>query len=250
MKVFWGTHEIAGPKHLYRMRILLKCIRKNLGKKSTLIDVGCGSGSLLFRLAAEGYRVHGVDISKEYVLSINARLKGTGLAQTASASVAQAEDTGLESQSANGIILSEVLEHLPDEGPALAEAYRLLKPDGWLFVTVPADPGLWTKADGVAGHYRRYRREELKTLIAGANFNRITICSWGQAITKVYEKLVFSPWMGSRGKRGETPGAGGLLGKLAKSPAVSVPLSFVLAMDSLLPWPKSGIGWVAVAQKP
>ena len=43
------------------------------------------------------------------------------------------------------IILSEVLEHVPDDGRALTEVKRVLKPGGLLFVTVPNAnyPFLW-----------------------------------------------------------------------------------------------------------
>jgi SAM-dependent methyltransferase len=50
----------------------------------------------------------------------------------------------------------DVLEHLRDPQPVLAELQRVLKPDGVLLVMVPAYMWLWGQQDEVAHHYRRY----------------------------------------------------------------------------------------------
>src|SRR5262249_48110178 len=53
-------------------------------------------------------------------------------------------DTGLPSASFDAIVASHVLEHVPDDGRAMQELYRLLKPGGKLITMVPIVEG-WSE---------------------------------------------------------------------------------------------------------
>ena len=59
------------------------------------------------------------------------------------------------------ICLFDVLEHIDDEKGATSWAADHLSPGGWLFLTVPAFPMLWTRHDELAHHKRRYRMATL-----------------------------------------------------------------------------------------
>ena len=54
-----------------------------------------------------------------------------------------------------------MLEHIDEDEVVLKEIQRALKPGGGLVLTVPQHPWLWSKADELACHRRRYRRHEL-----------------------------------------------------------------------------------------
>lgn len=60
--------------------------------------------------------------------------------------------------------LLDVIEHLPDDLQALRQARDALKPGGYLFVTTPAFPQLWSYNDEMAHHLRRYRRADFVRL--------------------------------------------------------------------------------------
>lgn len=60
--------------------------------------------------------------------------------------------------------LLDVVEHLPDDERALEQAKLALKPGGFLFVTAPAFQCFWSYNDDVAGHRRRYTREDFHRL--------------------------------------------------------------------------------------
>jgi len=60
--------------------------------------------------------------------------------------------------------LLDVIEHIPDDREALAQAHRALEPGGTLFITVPALRQFWTWNDEFARHQRRYHRRELMDL--------------------------------------------------------------------------------------
>jgi SAM-dependent methyltransferase len=67
------------------------------------------------------------------------------------------------------VLIRDVLEHV-DDAAALDEAFRVLKPGGYLLVTVPAWPSLWGPRDELAGHLRRYRRRMLRRVVRQAGF--------------------------------------------------------------------------------
>lgn len=55
----------------------------------------------------------------------------------------------------------DVLEHIPEDEEVLADIARMLRPGGVLIATVPQHPWMWSTADDLALHQRRYRRGEL-----------------------------------------------------------------------------------------
>ena len=70
---------------------------------------------------------------------------------------------------------AEVLEHIPDDGRAIAELVRVLRPGGMLAVTVPRwlpERICWALSDAYheveGGHVRIYRESELAAQLADA----------------------------------------------------------------------------------
>lgn len=55
----------------------------------------------------------------------------------------------------------DVIEHVAFEDDALSEFARVLRPGGWLLVSVPAYQWAWSQLDELAGHHRRYTRRRL-----------------------------------------------------------------------------------------
>ncbi len=58
----------------------------------------------------------------------------------------------------------DVIEHVEDDQLAVNEMKRVCKPDGFVFVTVPAFMSLWGQHDVVNHHFRRYKTLELSKL--------------------------------------------------------------------------------------
>ncbi len=59
---------------------------------------------------------------------------------------------------ADALVALNLLEHLPDDGAALAEFARVLRPGGRAVVVVPANPRLYDYYDAHLRHERRYAR--------------------------------------------------------------------------------------------
>ncbi|MEI6490960.1 MAG: class I SAM-dependent methyltransferase [Verrucomicrobiota bacterium] len=63
------------------------------------------------------------------------------------------------------LVLMDVLEHVEDDAEVLKNALRHALPGGYVFITVPALPALWSSHDRFLGHYRRYTLKTLNSLV-------------------------------------------------------------------------------------
>jgi len=59
------------------------------------------------------------------------------------------------------VLATDVLEHVSADTVAMAEVRRVVRPQGYVLLTVPTFPLLWGLQDNVAHHLRRYRLREL-----------------------------------------------------------------------------------------
>jgi 2-polyprenyl-6-hydroxyphenyl methylase/3-demethylubiquinone-9 3-methyltransferase len=109
-----------------------------------LLDVGCGGGLLANPLAADGYRVKGVDRSAPSLAAARTRVPAG-----ADAAYAVGDALALDeaSSSFDAVLMMDLLEHLDEPARAVAEAARVLKPGGLLlFHTFNRTPEAWLLA--------------------------------------------------------------------------------------------------------
>lgn len=130
--------------------------------EARVLDVGCGTGYNLEFLRGRGWRMVGIDRQPA----------GGASARLAPVLAADALSLPFASGSFDLVFMLDVLEHVED-GAAVREVARVLKPGGTLLVTVPAFPFLWSRRDQVAGHLRRYRAASLDRVLRQAGFEPI-----------------------------------------------------------------------------
>lgn len=129
---------------------------------AAVLEIGCSGGPLLQRLAQQGYSdLTGIDVSETGIALAQQR----GLRNTSCM-----DGTRLQFPDAafDLVIASDVLEHIADEGQALREWQRVLRPGGQLLVFVPAFTFLWGKHDEVNQHFRRYTAAQLAAALGRA----------------------------------------------------------------------------------
>ena len=127
-----------------------------------VLDAGCGSGRTLQDLQAYG-EVSGIELSE--LAAEHARGRELGKVH-----VGRVEELPWEDRAFDLVTCLDVLEHTPDDIAALRELRRVTKPGGWLLLTVPAYPALWSTHDVVNHHYRRYTRRALRRAAVGATW--------------------------------------------------------------------------------
>jgi SAM-dependent methyltransferase len=65
----------------------------------------------------------------------------------------------------DAILYVDVLEHIETDAAELTRAAAHLKPNGILTVLAPALPWLYTRFDASIGHYRRYTKNSLRSIV-------------------------------------------------------------------------------------
>jgi SAM-dependent methyltransferase len=150
------SHFWHAPRH----RLLLDEIaRLELPEGARVLDVGCGTGAMVEALAQCGLAAHGLD-PWAATRGLDAARFRTG----------QVESIPWPDGDFDALCAFDVLEHA-DDGPALEELWRVLRPGGRLFVSVPAYDWLWSTRDTLAGHRRRYTRASLRACVGAAGFD-------------------------------------------------------------------------------
>ena len=147
-----------------RRALLKRLLQRYLRITSAfVVDVGCGTGDMVALMMGRGYRVLGLDLRPE---GLEVRHERVPEATFVRGDVAALPLAG---SSCDAVTLLDVLEHV-DDVAALKEVRRILRPEGLLFLTVPAFPWLWSYRDKAAGHRRRYSRRGLCRLLTESGF--------------------------------------------------------------------------------
>ncbi len=127
----------------------------------TVLDVGCGTGANVAAFA-DRHRAIGVDPSSEAIRLARERFpEATFLEGTVPGAGDDAAGT------ADLVLLTDVIEHVPDDLLFTSSVLALMKPGAHLLLTVPAHPELWSVHDVTFGHYRRYVPERLRAVWRG-----------------------------------------------------------------------------------
>ena len=127
-----------------------------------ILEIGCGNGNVLRRIDSPPRRVVGLDLYGEGLAVARKRISTT---------LVQGDAGRPPFWPVFDIVgLFDVLEHLQDDLGAMHAALSTLKPGGHIVVTVPAHQSLWSYADEVAHHVRRYQEEELCARLDKAGF--------------------------------------------------------------------------------
>jgi SAM-dependent methyltransferase len=145
---FWFRHRNA---------CILEALRQ-YPPPGPLFDIGGGNGFVAKAMQDVGLEV--VLVEPGAVGAVNARQRGIEHVV-----LATLEDAGFVPGSLPAVGLFDVVEHMEDDHKFLQTIHTHLASQGRVYLTVPAYQALWSKADVVAGHHRRYSRHALRELI-------------------------------------------------------------------------------------
>ena len=118
-----------------RMALVLETIDRFAPPRGRALDVGCGTGFLLERLAERGYSGVGLDLSPGSVAIAERRLAEIGGADRLRAEVGSAYEP--PPGPFDLVTLTDVLEHLEDPRACLRALRERLAPGGLVVVSTP-----------------------------------------------------------------------------------------------------------------
>lgn len=161
-------YETCNWWFLGRQKIIhtfLASLMENFPVPPKILDFGCGTGRLTQSLETFGV-VTGVDFSEEAIHFCQKR----GMNNISKIS----HSREIASESFDFIVSFDVMEHLDDDDALLLDFNRILKPRGFLFITVPALPILWGGEDIVSQHKRRYKKRELLGKLSNFEIHKLS----------------------------------------------------------------------------
>jgi ubiquinone/menaquinone biosynthesis C-methylase UbiE len=147
-------HEEA---HLYVVGAdLVNAVRSGVDgwvPEGDVVELGCGTGLYTRAYAQRCRKVTATDLSPRMVERAREMLVGM---PNVTVSVADATETQLPAQSADGVVAVNLLHIVPDAAAVLTEAYRLLRPGGVLIAADASGDGMSIgQALGSIGHMVR-----------------------------------------------------------------------------------------------
>ncbi|TET54091.1 MAG: class I SAM-dependent methyltransferase, partial [Actinobacteria bacterium] len=163
---FQDLRKLEEKKHFWlvgKQKLIKNIIERHEPK--ALLDIGCGTGSLLKCLAQKPIKITGIDSHREAIDFCKKTLPEATFIQE------DARKLSIVDKSFDFVLASDVLEHAPDDESLVKEAFRVLKTGGNILVTAPAHKSLFGKRDIDAGHQRRYSKNELKDKLRNAGFS-------------------------------------------------------------------------------
>ncbi len=125
----------------------------------TILDFGAGAGFFLEKLRAIGQAVDAVEQDDDFQAMLRplARMVWSDIRH-------------VPNETFDFAYTVNVLEHILELDEACAHLARVLKPNGKLFVFVPAHKVLWTSLDDEVQHVRRFDRRSLRLVLERAEF--------------------------------------------------------------------------------
>ena len=125
-------------------------------RKDEILDVGCGTGSILRTLLDNGYEnLHGVEHSRYAVEMLTER--GIKMQQ------GKLPGIPYPANMFDIVIASEVLEHILFQSKFIEEMVRIVKPGGRVFIFVPND---CLGPIDEPSHVRKYSEQSLTSLLS------------------------------------------------------------------------------------
>ena len=157
------------PRRQYALRELLYTPWREAGR---LLEIGCGNGRQLERFGLAGWHTTGIDFDATAVQTARALGLDVRLGDLAAQ---QFDDASFDA-----IVMSHVIEHVPQPASLLAECCRVLRPGGSLTVVTPNAQALGHRVYGrhwlgldPPRHLHVLSAGGLRTLVSAAGFDSI-----------------------------------------------------------------------------
>ncbi len=171
--VFGATDELtqlADATHF--LDWICESLSPHLGHR--VLEVGAGVGAIATTLAAMGHDVTAIEPADNVFPELQRRTADNPMVHAR-----KITSDGLlgthEEGSFDSVVYVSVLEHIRNDIDELKTAWQLVRPGGTVALFVPAMPSLYGSLDFKSGHFRRYDRPLLQTVIAASGLEVVDV---------------------------------------------------------------------------
>jgi SAM-dependent methyltransferase len=190
-------YSMRHPWEIARVRALKLLLNHILTKELTMLDIGCGDGYVCSELIQDSKIKHitalDIHLSDEQITALSARGGNVRYVNDYEAISATRYDL---------ILLLDVLEHISDDRGLLREiTEKNLATGGFVVITAPMFPALFTPHDAFLGHYRRYSLSELAGLADAGGLQSISSGYFFSSLlcVRYFQKLLKRPPAANQG---------------------------------------------------
>ncbi|MGV7215373.1 class I SAM-dependent methyltransferase [Bradyrhizobium sp. UFLA05-112] len=149
-----------------RNRLIVGLVNRFFPRARSFMEIGCGTGFVLRAIAG----------SREWDRLVGTELHPAGLVYARKHLPSKVEFVQMDARDlpAEGVFdltgAFDVVEHIADDEAVLKGLRAATKSGGGTILTVPQHPWLWSRADDIFHHERRYRRGELEAKVRSNSF--------------------------------------------------------------------------------
>jgi SAM-dependent methyltransferase len=146
-----------------RNELLAWAVEQYAPRATSFLEVGCGTGFVLTGMQARvpRLRLEGGELDPDGLEIARRRLPGVPLIRMDARRIPFEDEFDV-------VGAFDVIEHVDEDEIVLQQMTRATKPGGTVLVSVPQHPSLWSFADDIGHHKRRYTRPELLAKLRGA----------------------------------------------------------------------------------
>ncbi|MDO9229162.1 MAG: class I SAM-dependent methyltransferase [Syntrophales bacterium] len=175
---------VSLKNHLYNYLLRRHAIRKCLQfqKGDLILEVGSGLSPMM----DDSERVVYSELSFPALRTLKRR-QGRGYFV-----VADATHLPFKAGSFSQVICSEVLEHLPEDRPALRDIASVMKPAGSLILTFPHRRFYFSVDDRFVNHFRRYELNEMEANLKKVGLETVEVRKVLGPLEKITMLMVIS----------------------------------------------------------
>lgn len=148
-----------------RNRLILDAIEKHFSPLTQFLEMGCGTGFVLqaIQKTYPNAEITGTELLEEGLAVSRKRLPTVKLEQLDARKLSKDENLQF-------VGAFDVLEHIPEDTLVLENLFHSIRKGGGIILTVPQHPSLWSQADEIAHHVRRYTKKDLVQKVKAAGF--------------------------------------------------------------------------------
>ena len=191
----WGSlntllwsYPIIDYVSLFRLKLIREFLGNIEGK--TVIDIGCGNGSISLLLWLLGAKVHSIDTSMEALQVITGRRSLSERIPQFEPNLCQSDAMRLpyKGETFDIACCLETLEFVPDDMPAIKEIERVTKPGGMVLLFIPYDARA-TGEEKSLGYYRRYSFQTMKEKVGSRQLRLKRFAFWYFPMLKLLDLI-------------------------------------------------------------
>jgi SAM-dependent methyltransferase len=166
---FKKLYDVEGDNFWFKSRnkVIQGLFKKYLGenKAAEVLEIGCGTGYVLNGLKDRfpSYSLIGSEIHLKGIEFAKKRLPEVDFIQLDATRIPFQEKF-------DAVGAFDVLEHIEEDVEVMKNVHKSLKKGGLFFISVPQYMFMWSQADDMAFHKRRYTRSEMKQKLESVGF--------------------------------------------------------------------------------